>query len=461
MARMQRSLFAQLNALSEEIAQSAVKSAATKAAEGPTPADPGTYTGASSHPTAHVDNNVQNAETGARASEYESDIKKQQGALAVDNTPEFSQEGRQDEVQLNINTNAAATGEDPSSEKDFKGTKDDPGTSHPAKTDDGEKYSSVTFKEARDRAASLGNDILASLLNASTKQAGGMPPALAKALGDKKAPAAGKPGLKGNQSKLDVDKDGKIEGSDLKSLRGGKEAADDAFAAGYELAKELGVSKEAAEASVREICANTLREADEMADLFIGYFTTKRAAAAMGDAAEEGEDHGAEGDEGSGANAAPPDMGGGAPAGLESMMGGADAGGGDPSMAGAADPGAGGAPSENEAVQELAMALEELGIPPEALLQALQGAQGGGAGGAAGGDPTGGAMAGGGGMPPMGGAGMEAEPKMASANELHTIGAAVVNFKRSGKFQVKEARTKRSRHLRDVMKQHVIELINR
>lgn len=450
MARMQRSLFAQLNALTEEIAQGAVKSAATKAAEGPTPADPGTYTGASSHPTAHVDNNVQSAETGARASEYEADIKKQQGALAVDNTPEMSQEGRQDDVQLNINTNAAATGEDPSAEKDFKGTKDDPGTSHPAKTNDGEKYSSVTFKEARDRAAALGNDILASLLNASTKQAG-MPPALAAALDKKNAPAAGKPGLNGNQHKLDVDNDGKIEGSDLKSLRGGKEAADAAFAAGYELAKELGISKEAAEASVREICANTLREADEMADLFIGFVSTKRAAADMGDEAEEGEDHGASGDEGSGASAAPPDMGGGEPAGLEGMMGG------DPSMGGAADPGAGGAPSEDEAVQELAMALEELGIPPEALIQAIQGA----GGGAAGGDPTGGAMAGGGGVPPMAGAGMEAAPKMASANELRTIGAAVVNFKRSGKFQVKEARTKRSRHLRDVMKQHVIELINR
>jgi hypothetical protein len=93
MARMQRSLFAQLNALTEEIAQGATKAAATKAAEGPTPADPGTYTGASSHPTAHVDNNVQTAETGARASEYEADIKKQQGALAVDNTPELPQEG--------------------------------------------------------------------------------------------------------------------------------------------------------------------------------------------------------------------------------------------------------------------------------------------------------------------------------------------------------------------------------
>jgi hypothetical protein len=442
MARMQRSLFAQLNALADEISQGAVKSAAQKKAEGgPTPADPGGYMGASSHPSAHVDNDVQKADTGARAAEYEADIKKQQGALAVDNTPEMSYEGRQDEVQQNIGTNVAATGEDPAAEKDFKGTKDDPGTSHPAKTNDGEKYSAVTFKEARDRAAALGNDILASLLNASTKQAG-MPPALAKALHEKKeSPAKEKAehsGLKGDQHKLDVDNDGKIEGSDLSALRSGKEAA---FQAGYELAATLGMSKEAAEASVRDVCANTLREADEMADLFVGFLASKAAAADMGDEATEGEDHSAPGDDESGASAAPesadPAAGGDA-GGLESMMGG-DAG---------ADPmGGGGAPSEDEAVQELAMALEELGIPPEALIQALH--SGGGDAGA-GADPMAGA-----GMPP------EAAPKMASVNDLNQIGAAVINFKRSGKFQVKEARTKRSRQLRDIMKQHVLELVNR
>jgi hypothetical protein len=108
----------------------------------------------------------------------------------------------------------------------------------------------------------------------------------------------------------------------------------------------------------------------------------------------------------------------------------------------------GGEPSEDEAVQELAMALEELGIPPEALLQALSGAEGGGA-------PMGGAPA------PEAGAPMMEEPKMAAAKDLDAIGRAVVNFKRAGKFQVKEARTKRSRQLRDMMKQHVIELVNR
>jgi hypothetical protein len=449
MARMQRSLFAQLNALAEEISQSSVKAAAEKSA-GPVPSDPGGYQGASSHASASVSNNVQTAAEGARASEYESDIKEQQGAVSVNNAPELPQEGRQDDVQLNIGTNAASTGEDPAAEKDFKGTKDDPGTSSPVKANDGEKYSAATFKTARENCSNLGNDILANLINFGTAklQAGEKAAEMPAFLKDKKdKKEAPKNNLPGNQEKLDTDKDGKIEGSDLAALRAGKEAA---YKAGYELAEKLGLEKGAAEASVREVCANTLREADEMADLLIGFMSTK--AAGDLDDAEEGEDHSAPGDDASGASDAPP-----APA-EEAPMG-ADAGGG-------GDLG-GAAPSEDEAVQELAMALQELGIPPEALLEALSG---GGDPAAAGGAP---APEMGGGMPPemapapeMGGGmggGMPPEmaPKMAAAQELNSIGRAVVNFKRAGKFQIKEARTKRSRQLRDMMKQHVIELVNR
>jgi len=200
------------------------------------------------------------------------------------------------------------------------------------------------------------------------------------------------------------------------------------------------------------VCANTIREADEMADLLIGFLTTKASAADPTEEASEGEDHSGAGDAESGAS--------GAPAGLESMMAGGDAGGAvDPAAGGdmGGDMGGemGGAPGEDEAVQELAMALEELGIPPEALLHALQS-------GGAGGDPA--AAAGGPGLNPAD-AGMPAEaPKMAAANpanDLSAIGHAVVNFKRAGKFQIKEARTKRSRQLRDMMKQHVLELVNR
>lgn len=426
MARMQRSLFAQLNALAEEISGSAEKSAAQTKVAGPTPADPGGYQGASSHPSTSVDNDVQSASTGARASEYEADIKKQQGAPAVDNTPEMSQEGRQDEVQLNINTNAKATGEDPAAEHDYKGDKDDPGTSHPAKTNDGEKYSHVSFKEARDRCSNLGNDILAHLIN----------------FGGSKVKAADE--LKGDQHKLDVDKDGKIEGSDLAALRAGDKAEEKtdekaaAYNAGYELAAALGVEKQAAEAAVREVCANTLREADEMADLFIGFATEKSAGEDPMEEASEGETH--EHGAGSGASDAAPaaDMG--------AMMGGAPEAGLD-----AAPPG------EDEALQELAMALEELGISPEELLQMVSAE--GGAGGA---DPAA-AMAGAGGADPaaaMGGmGGMDA--KAAAANDAHMIATAVKNFRLSGHFQVKEARTKRSRQLRDIMKTHIRELVSR
>jgi hypothetical protein len=432
MARMQRSLFAQLNALAEEISQSSVKAAAEKKA-GPVPSDPGGYQGASTHPSVSVGNDVQDAPSGDRAREYEADIKKQQGAVSVDSAPEMSQEGRQDDVQLNIGTNAAATGEDPAAEKDYKGTKDDPGTSSPVKADDGEKYSSVTFKQARDACSTLGNDILANLINFGTsnlKQAE-MPAGLAKALHEKKeSPAEEKSEhkgeLKGDQHKLDVDDDGKIEGSDLAALRAGKEAA---YEAGYELAAALGVEKDAAEAAVREVCASTIREADEMADLLIGFLTAKQAGADVMDEAAAGEDHGVPADAASGANDAPPTGGG-----LEEMMAAGPEGEAGGEMGGEM----GGEPSDEEAVQELAMALEELGIPPEALLQAV--AEGGGG--------------------EMGGGEAEA-PKMAAAADLNAIGRAVVNFKRAGKFQVKEARTKRSRQLRDVMKQHVLELVNR
>ena len=441
MARTPRSLFAQLNALAEEISQNAEKVAAAKSAS-PVPADPGGYQGASAHPSTSVDNNVQKATTGARAAEYEADVKKQQGALAVDNTAEMSQEGRQDDVQLNIGVNVAATGEDPAAEKDYKGTKDDPGTSHPAKTNDGEKYSSVTFKEAHVKCSNLGNEILADLINfgdkaIAGKQAGEMPDFIKKKIEAKDAKKESPKGeLKGDQHKLDVDGDGKIEGSDLSDLRNGKEAA---FSAGYELAAALGLDKQAAEASVRDVCANTLREADEMADLFVGFYSAKTAGADPTEEAAEGEDHSAPADCASGEAALGGEelmgMGGEAAPGVEEMMGGA--------------PEAGGEPSEQEALQELAMALQELGISPEELLAGLTG--GGEMGGMGGGAEAAAAPMG----DPM------AAPKMAAAAELKTIGAAVSEFKRSGNFEIKEARTKRSRQLRDIMKAHVRELTSR
>jgi len=395
MARMQRSLFTQLNALAEEISQGAEKAAAAKSAA-PVPADPGGYSGASAHPSTHVDNNVQRSTTGSRASEYESDIKKQQGALGVDSTPELSYEGRQDDVQLNINTNASAVGEDPAVEDDYKGDKDDAPTTLPSAPQDAEKYSSVTFKQAHAQCGQLGNEILADLITAKSAEVGR----------PTQRPAAKQAA-----------------------------AADASYAAGYELAAALGADKTAAEAAVRDVCANTLREADEMADLFIGFYRTKASMDEM----PPGEE------------AMPAEGEGEAPAGgeadLAAMLGGAGG-----EMPPGPEAGLEGAPpSEDEALQELAMALQELGISPEALLEGLSGAGAGGPAGA--------------GMPPEGmppeGMPPELAPKMAAAQELNAIGRAVGNYQRSGNFQIKEARTKRSRHLRDIMKAHVYELVSR
>jgi len=109
-----------------------------------------------------------------------------------------------------------------------------------------------------------------------------------------------------------------------------------------------------------------------------------------------------------------------------------------------------GAPvSQDEALQELGAALAELGISPEQLVEMIRGG-GGGAPGGAPVDPMAGGAAGG--MPPM-----DQSAKLAEATKLAT---AVRGFMLSGKFQLKEAQTKRARDLRDHMKRHILELVS-
>jgi hypothetical protein len=114
----------------------------------------------------------------------------------------------------------------------------------------------------------------------------------------------------------------------------------------------------------------------------------------------------------------PPEMGGmGGGGGEDPMMGGM---GGDPmgEMGGemGGDPMGGGEASEEEAMAQLAAALDELGIPVEALA---------GAGG-----------------------------------EGQKLAHAVRAYKQAGLYQIKEAGTKRARHIRDLMKNHVREILN-
>jgi hypothetical protein len=97
----------------------------------------------------------------------------------------------------------------------------------------------------------------------------------------------------------------------------------------------------------------------------------------------------------------------------------------------------------NQALQELAMALLELGVTPEQLSQM---AQGGGGAAAPGGAVPGGEPAG----PP---------PDVAKA--AADIASAVGDYRLSGKFQVTEAKAgSQERKLRDECKQYVREVVN-
>ena len=139
-----------------------------KTASAPNPADPGGYKGKSSHPTANAENHGQNVMEGARSSENTSDIKADIGGQSVDSTSDLGAD-TQDAQQPNIGTNQSATGEDPSTEDDYKGGKDDPGSSHPARTDndslDGNKYASASFQQLHELHDTLANAVLADLAN--------------------------------------------------------------------------------------------------------------------------------------------------------------------------------------------------------------------------------------------------------------------------------------------------------
>ena len=90
--------------------------------------DPGSRGGPSSHPSAKVDSNTQSYPTGSRFAENHADMKVPEAVGNVDRVSPNSG-GSQDDKQLNIGTHQSLTGEDPKVEDNYKGTKDDPGTS--------------------------------------------------------------------------------------------------------------------------------------------------------------------------------------------------------------------------------------------------------------------------------------------------------------------------------------------
>jgi hypothetical protein len=100
-----------------------------------------------SHPSTAVDDQDAPAQEGARAAENESDVKAQIPGETVNDAKgeEAEGAGRGENAPVHdIGVESTATGESPAIETaGTKDSPDDPGTSHPAKVDGGEKYSAL------------------------------------------------------------------------------------------------------------------------------------------------------------------------------------------------------------------------------------------------------------------------------------------------------------------------------
>jgi hypothetical protein len=431
--------------------------------------------GATTHPSGNVEDHTENATEGSRSAENSSDIKGDRDGPRVDEVSEGTDGVDQDSQQLNIGTNQAATGEDTSVERDFKDSKDETGghhgttTSHPAKAgvDDAAKFGSWGFSKLAAHCVTAGNEILAAIA------VGGGPAAqkAAAVTANKAAPAGAAP--------TEAEK-AAAAGYDFATLLGTPGVSDDERAEGFIEAtiKEAHAHADLVGGYLRELQKSAMdpsggeeegedhnREGDDASGANdAGAADGGDGGGGEGPPPEGGEapeaggdilgDMGAGGDPLAGLGGEPeggdpamggaPPMGGGDPmmggggdpmmgGGGDPMMGGGDPmmGGGDPMMGGGAPPMGGdpmGAPGGDDALQQLAAALMELGINPEELMAA------------------GGKMA----------ADTSAVLKERGA-KLTKVASAVQMFKRAGKFNFGETKSAAERQLRDRMKAYVRE----
>lgn len=437
MSKNQKSLFDRLNEMSRLVEEFEKKAA--------DPGDPGGYQGGSSHPSAKADNNGIVASEGERSSENESDVPKNVGDASLNTEGEATPGSgtSAEEAISNVSMNATTTGENPSVEDDYKGDKDDPGTGMPAEAGQGEKYSSMKYDELYEESIKLANEILADIATGvfenPTKR------------------AAAEPTVKDLKN-------------DPKAVKEAKQGYDDA-------AKAIDQEK----AAMQELIANTIKQAQEDAALY-GKFMHELDSGLLA-AAKKAEDEEGESDDDDDDD--------------ESGEGGGES---TPSAPPTEE-----APVAPDAGSEAPVGPE--GAGSDNLLAAMSGEMGGDAGGLGGGMPTedpaaalggmGGGMGGGmppeagggmggemGGMPPeagmggeMGGgneemilqeliaaleeAGIGPEELAAIGPEGQKIASSVKEFKRSGGYQIKEAKTREQRNLRDMLKSYVIELVSR
>lgn len=399
MSRSQSSQIATIDSFIRQVGEN------TKTAEAKSEA--GSIGGATSHPVKDVDDRLIEAKEGERSAENTKDVKADV-PNSVDGTAEasktaasifdlaarfakkadgaVSKPGSAESDHISTTTKVAPTGEDPKNEtSSAKAGKEDPGSSHPARTDndqlDGHKYavdSNATLEKMAADMQELG-DRLCSALAWDAHAAGA----------DKTAAAA------------QVQSGGRTMPPVVKQAA----VTDPALAQqlGYEMAGLVtnpdGFDKAAADALVRATLFDIIKTASDDADNYIAVANDFFKQAEGEEAAESPEMAGG---------------GGGEEAGMMSALGGGEA----------ADPAAGGGAGGSIDPEQLIQILEALGIDINQL--AAQGGGGGedpaaagGMGGAPGGEVPGAeaAMAGmgappGGGGDPMAAAG--GAPKMAA-----------------------------------------------
>lgn len=320
---------------------------------------------------------------GSRSSENASDVKGAVGGLNVNKAPAAdSVPGAGVNTPTNsIGAKSAPTGEDVPT---TKSTKDDPGTSHPAKAAGVTKYANASNSELVEGANELlarmvifskqaqGASVRQAPASANTKQAQGevkqaeMPAGLAAAIAkkDKKKPEA----PEAEPEKVEAPAEEKVSSAQVNEEILQKAAAWDellGYCAGNAVAQNMVKAAQAQPAQVTDAELTKFAEA-EAARLFD--LANSHSTALLQLIAKEAE--------------LDPSLlaGGGAPPADPAMMAAAD-----PAAAAAPAPGGGG-DIDPQTLQLLIQALQEQGISPEDLLAG--GAAAEGAGGGGGGDET-------------------------------------------------------------------------
>lgn len=387
----------------ETLLQRAVsaKSAAAKSAK--PLSEPGSIGGETTHPVKSVDDGLEKPNEGARAKENERDSKE---VKQVD-PPDLKSEGDANTNQdgLGVGVTQSPVGGDPKVEDAYKGTKDDPGSTHPARADNkGEKYAEVRALPLEKQAGVVIDQVEKFLAKvAAAKSASANAPAPVA------APAAA-PAPTYTPDEL------------AKAAEAGYKAAD-SLAAQH----ALGV----------DVITKFAHDADHMAQLTAAYLQQKQAEAEAQMMGEPGMEQ----------------MGGGMPP--EAAMGGGMGGEPDGDEGGQIDP---------AAIQELLAVLAEKGISLEDL-EALAAQEGEGA---EGGMPPEAAMGGGGGggMGALMGGGQP--PKMASVKpsreERATIkfaAAAAREYLDRGLYRPGKPTNQKAAELRDEMRRYFGELFGK